>query len=78
MMETGLAFARMGKAVIFSADFVIRHHNVMLGRANQLEIIQPPKGFKKIRRKIFLVSRKTSVENREMRMLAKLIRSECI
>jgi DNA-binding transcriptional LysR family regulator len=78
MMETGLALARTGNAVIFSADFVIRHHNVMLSKANQIEIIQPPKGFKKIRRKVFLVSRKTSLENTIMRRLAKLIRSECI
>lgn len=77
MMETGLALARTGQAFIFLPDFVARHHNTLVSKKFVLHEKTAPAGMKKVVRKIYLIKRKSHLEDKNVRRLATLVRNEC-
>jgi len=77
MMESGLSLARMGSAVIFAPEFVIRHHNESVLKRAQLFEKPLPKGMKKVLRKVYLLTRDGATESKEFRKLASIMRNEC-
>lgn len=78
MMESGLALARAGEAVIYAPHFVIHHHNKNLSNSSTLVRIPGPKKLKKISRNVYLIIRKNAHESKELKKVATLIRNECI
>lgn len=78
MMETGLALVRAGEAAVFIAAFVANHHNRTASPEYQLVERALPKGMKPVERKIYLILRNSSEEDKNAKRLATLLRKECL
>ncbi len=78
MMESGLALVRAGEAVIYAPLFVIHHHNKNLLNSSKLVRIPGPKKLKEIKRNVYLITRKSANETKELKKMASLVRNECL
>ena len=78
MMESGLTLVRQGLAVIFIPHFVANSANYYLKDEYKFKNIPIPKKMKSVKRDIYIMKRNNQSETNEMRILAKLIRSECL
>jgi DNA-binding transcriptional LysR family regulator len=75
LLETALQFARLGRAVVYCPDFVVKFHNETVPRPLHLHEIAPPPTFKSKRLPIYVVRRKNEEETPFIRKLARLTRS---
>ncbi|MGZ3808706.1 MAG: LysR family transcriptional regulator [Bacteriovorax sp.] len=75
LLETALQFARLGRAVVYCPDFIVKFQNECLPQTLRLHEITPPAGFKPKTLPIYLVRRKNEEETPFIRRLAKLARS---
>jgi DNA-binding transcriptional LysR family regulator len=75
LLETALQFSRLGRAVVFCPDFVVRFHNECLPQHLRLHEIQLPPKFKTKSLPIYIVRRQNEEETSLIRRLAKLARS---
>jgi DNA-binding transcriptional LysR family regulator len=75
LLETALQFARLGRAVVYCPDFVVKFHNECLPHNLRLHEVTLPPGFKTKALPIYLVRRKNEEETPLIRRLAKLARS---
>lgn len=78
MLESGLALARSGQAAIFLPKFLVKHHNRMVQSGFQLTERKLPQGMKPVQRSVYLMKRKSRIEDSLERTVAKLIRNECL
>ena len=77
LLATGLEIARQGLAAIFIPRFVARLHNKSVSSELQLESLKLPKALSQVKRKIYLVKRESSVEDRSLKQLARALRDIC-
>ena len=74
MLETGLALARNGQAVIYLPDFVAKLHNETVPSKYKLDRLPHPKGLGKKRFPVFLLKRIGRSENKTIQTMAKKLR----
>jgi DNA-binding transcriptional LysR family regulator len=77
MMESGLALARAGVAVMFLPTFVAHHHNAVVKEQFKLVERPLPKNMRPIERKIFLVKKRSYEDSSLLTRLGKLLREQC-
>jgi DNA-binding transcriptional LysR family regulator len=77
MMETALELCRRGLACAFLPKFVVRLHNQNIRAALQLVEQTLPSAKIRIHQPVYLVKRKSFAENRELRLLARGLRTLC-
>ncbi len=77
MLETALNIAARGQGVVFCPAFLIKLYNDTVRPEFRLSRIQPPKQMKPVEMNIYLVKRKSDVENSDIRILAKALRRAC-
>jgi DNA-binding transcriptional LysR family regulator len=77
MLETALGLCREGLAVAYLPKFVVNIHNEIIKRDLQLVELPTPKNFSKTKSFVYLVKRKTDVEDTESKRLAQAIRKFC-
>lgn len=75
LLETALQICRLGRAVLYCPDFVVRLHNECVQSSYRLKEFPLPAKFKEKKLSIYLVSRKNEEESPFIRKLAKLARS---
>lgn len=75
MLETAIQICSEGKAIGFFPEFVVNLYNKKVANKYKLEIFQNPKGFKKIKRDIFIIKRRSFSENRDIKRISKTIRT---
>lgn len=78
MMESGIALVRSGQCAIFLPKFVARHHNRMAQSEFHITERKLPVGMRPVTRHVYLLKRKSRVEGALDRIIAKLIRAECL
>ncbi len=78
MMESGLSLARMGKGAIFIPHFVARLHNKVMNAEFALKELPAPPKMREVQREVYLIKRKSTIENKNIKVLAKLLRQECV
>jgi DNA-binding transcriptional LysR family regulator len=74
LMESALELCRQGLAVAFLPRFVVRAHNAKLKPEYRLEPIEIPAGASLGKQAVYLIKRKTDVEDVPMKKLARAIR----
>jgi DNA-binding transcriptional LysR family regulator len=74
MMETAIQLCLRGVAVAFIPDIVATQVNLQNLKKFQLQELPLPRGMKPVYRDIYLLYRRTYVEDKTMRLLAKAIR----
>ena len=77
MIESALELAREGLCALFIPRFFAGLQNKRLITNDQLEEIDGPTKMKPIKRDVYLVKRESSIESREMKIVAKAIRQIC-
>ncbi len=77
LMTTGLELVHQGLCAIFIPKFVAALHNEDVRPDFKLEAITLPKGFKAVRRDVFIVKRESMPESKAIRQLAKALRKIC-
>jgi DNA-binding transcriptional LysR family regulator len=77
MMETALDLCRRGLAVAYLPSFVVELHNRTQVAAARLRKFAPPRGLGQQLQSVYLVRRKTSAEDANVKKLAKALRLFC-
>jgi DNA-binding transcriptional LysR family regulator len=77
LMTTGLEIVRQGLAAIFIPQFVARLHNERSSASCQLVSVKLPRGISAVKRDVFIVKRESTVENRNIRRIARALRDVC-
>lgn len=77
MMESGLNLARTGDAAIFIPEFIARIHNEFMKPDFALVKFPTKAKIRSVFRKVYLLKRKSSREEKNIRRLATMIRNEC-
>ena len=75
LMETAISLARNGQCAVFIPTFVAKLHNEQVKDEFQLVKKSLPQGMKPVKRKVFIVKRESTVEDRKIKQVAKLLRS---
>jgi DNA-binding transcriptional LysR family regulator len=75
LLETALDAARKGLAVLFCPEFVIKLQNESLKPEYRLTRLPSPAGMKSVKQHIYLVKRKSSIEDQNIKKLARALRS---
>lgn len=78
MLETALALVRQGLAAVFIPEYIARLHNKTVREEFRLVKSEMPQCVKLVTRSIYLVTRINMKETSQKRLLAKLLRAECI
>ena len=74
LMESGLEFVRRGSAVIFLPEPVARFHNEKVTSDFKLEEVILDKTFPVIKRDVYILKRKSRLENRTEKKIASALR----
>lgn len=77
LLESALELCRQGNAAGYFPSFVVDAHNEQVKSEYQLTRRSSPYKGRVCRTDVFLVKRKSDVENRHMKLLAKAIRMAC-
>lgn len=77
MIETALEIAREGLCALFVPRFFAKLQNDRSTPENRLEELTLPAGMKAVKRDVYLVTRDSTLESKEMKKVAKAIREIC-
>lgn len=77
MIETALDLAREGLCALFIPCFFAKLQNDRSTSENRLEELNLPAGMKAVKRDVYLVTRDSTLESKEMKKVAKAIREIC-
>jgi DNA-binding transcriptional LysR family regulator len=77
LMTTGLELVRQGLCGIFIPRFVAHLHNQAVRPELRLERRALPRGMAEVRREVFIVTRESTPETREIRRIAQALRRIC-
>jgi DNA-binding transcriptional LysR family regulator len=77
MLETALNVAARGHGVLFCPPFVVERYNELVRTQYQLDRLSYPRGMKPAKMAIYLVKRRSSPEDSDIRLLARAIRACC-
>jgi DNA-binding transcriptional LysR family regulator len=77
MLEATLEICRLGLAAIFCPEFVAALQNKMLRPEFCLHQVPLPSGFSPLKRTVYIVKRKSDMEDSRVKKLAKVIRTQC-
>lgn len=75
LMETAISLARSGQCAVFIPNFVAKLHNEIVKEEFQLEQKPLPSKMKKVKRKVYIVKRESTIEDTKIKKLAKYLRS---
>jgi DNA-binding transcriptional LysR family regulator len=75
MMESALELCRRGVAVAYLPQFVVQIHNENVKSQRALKEIAPPKNLKQKPQSVYLIKRKSMVETKALRLIAKALRT---
>src|SRR5262249_51999064 len=76
-LETALNLAARGQGVLLCPPFVIERFNELVRDQFRLDALPYPKGMKPIKMGIYLVKRKSTQVNRDIKLLTQAIRHCC-
>ena len=74
LMETALEFCRRDLAVVYLPRFVARLHNQTVSEKMRLRELPLPRGMKPQKHPVYLVKRKSTLEDSEVKRVARAIR----
>lgn len=77
LMETGLELCRQGLAVMYLPRFIASLHNLQVSARYSLHQLKLPSHFPADKRDVFVVKRKSTVEDQFIKKLAKVLREVC-
>jgi DNA-binding transcriptional LysR family regulator len=77
MLETALNVAARGQGVLFCPPFVVRRYNELVRDRFQLERLPYPTGMKPVKIGVYLVTRRSTLLTRDIKLLKQAIRQCC-
>lgn len=77
MLETALALASAGRSVLFCPPFLVGLYNEAVQPERRLEPLPHPPRMRPVKLDIYLVKRKSTLEERDFKLIARAVRERC-